>query len=139
MTLGLFLHDMGMCKVPKFIRDKDKSLTTDERNKILQHSMHGVEMLSKLDIKYPELEQCVMEHHERLTGSGYPQKKSGESISQLGRLCGLVDSWCAMISKRTYAEPMDQMAAIRTLLDDKGYDRELGQQMQLLLMDRKKF
>ncbi|WP_022661328.1 HD-GYP domain-containing protein [Paucidesulfovibrio longus] len=138
LTLGLFLHDMGMSKVPKFILDKDKPLTTDERNKILQHPMHGVEMLAKLDIKHPELEQCVLEHHERLTGSGYPQKKNADNITQIGRICGLVDSWCAMTTKRVYAEAMEPMAALRALMEDSGYDRQLGQQMQLMLVERMK-
>lgn len=138
LTLGLFLHDMGMSKVPKFIVDKESPLTTDERNKILQHPMHGVEMLAKLDIKYPELEQCVMEHHERLNGSGYPQKRSGDDISSLGRLCALVDSWCAMTTKRVYAEPMDRLEAVRALIADNGYDTGLAQQLQVLLVERLK-
>ncbi|MGE4469834.1 MAG: HD-GYP domain-containing protein [Desulfovibrio sp.] len=138
LTMGLFLHDMGMTKVPKFIVNKPTPLTTDERNKILQHPMHGVEMLAKLDIKYPELEQCVMQHHERLNGSGYPQKRRGDDLTTIGRLCALVDSWCAMTTKRVYAEAMDPQEAARTLIADNGYDTSLAQQLQVMLLERKK-
>lgn len=138
LAMGLFLHDMGMTKIAKFIRDKEKPLTTEERNKILQHPKHGVDMLAKLDIKYPELEQCVLEHHERLMGTGYPQKKAAQNIDTVGRLCAVADSFCAMTTKRPYADAMDVMAACNALMTDSNYDESMTKQLQLLLVERLK-
>lgn len=116
--LGLFLHDLGMTRVPPMIRDKTKPLLPDEIQKIRTHTIGGYEMLSRLNVKYAELERCVSEHHERPDGSGYPQKMSGTAISETGLLAGVVDSYCAMITKRCYAPALEPMAAIKKLSDE---------------------
>lgn len=137
LTAGLFLHDMGMSKIPAFIRDKDKPLTPDERSKIQSHTRLGYEMLAKLDLKYPEVEQCVQDHHERLNGSGYPQKKTERDIGEYGRICALADSFCAMIVKRPYAEAMEMLKAAGTLGQDPGYDQRLSGLLQALVLEIK--
>jgi len=134
-ALGFFLHDIGMSKVPPFIRDKNKTLTPDERQKIQTHTLSGYEMLSRLDIKYPEVEQCLTQHHERMDGSGYPQRASGQTLTPLGQLCAVVDSFCAMVVKRSYAEPMEPMAAAKRLCDDKRYPQELTHRLLNFLVN----
>ncbi|NDV21152.1 HD domain-containing protein [Desulfovibrio sp. JC022] len=138
LTAGFFLHDMGMSKIPLFIREKPKPLTTDERQKVDKHPMLGYEMLSKLDLKYKEIEACVIEHHERLTGKGYPQKKSGREISQLGRIIAAIDSYCAMITKRPFAEGIDPLKAATAISQDKGYDPEVTKNIQAWALTLKK-
>ena len=138
LTMGLALHDVGMSKIAAFIRDKTTPLSTEERNKILQHPKLGNEILAKLDIRFPETEACVMEHHERLKGTGYPLKRSGDEVSKLGRLAALVDSYCAMVTKRPYAEPMDPMAAADALMSDGGYDTDASRHLKLILIEQKK-
>jgi HD-GYP domain-containing protein (c-di-GMP phosphodiesterase class II) len=137
LAAGLFLHDMGMTKVAAFIREKEKPLVPDERNKVLQHPMHGSEMLAKLDLKFPEVEACILEHHERLTGTGYPQKRVGAAVTPVGRLCAVVDSYCAMITKRPYAEAMDPMKAATALAQDGGYDPEITKHLQAMILTQK--
>lgn len=138
LAAGLFLHDLGMCKIPPFIRNKAKPLTQDERTKINQHCKLGVEMLAKLDLKFPEIEACVLEHQERMLGTGYPQKKNGKDITPLGRLCAVVDSYCAMVSKRPYADAMEPLKAAATLSDDQNYDRGITNVLQAMLITRTK-
>ncbi len=125
LTVGLFIHDLGMTKIPAFIREKPKPLTTDERTKINKHSSLGYEMLSKLDLKYKEIEACVIEHHERVDGKGYPQKKKDKEITQIGRICGAVDSFCSMITKRPYAEAINIEKAAGSISQDAKYDSEV--------------
>lgn len=112
-ALALFLHDMGMSKIPPFIRDKPKPLTADERTKVNMHPLLGSKLALKLGLKFDEMQQCVMEHHERLDGSGYPNKL--KELSFLGTLCGLADSYCAMITTRPYAEAMKPQDAAMQL------------------------
>ncbi len=138
LTLGLFLHDMGMTKVAKFLRDKTTSLTPDERQKVILHPKHGLDMLNRMDIKFPELEQCVLEHHERLNRSGYPQKKGDDELSFAGRLCAVVDSFCAMTTTRPYAEAKEHMKACAELAADPGFDKKVVDALQLLLVQIKK-
>jgi HD-GYP domain-containing protein (c-di-GMP phosphodiesterase class II) len=137
LTAGLFLHDLGMTKIPAFIRDKDKPLTPDERSKVDKHPMLGYEMLAKLDLKYPEIEKCVLEHHERLSGKGYPQKKSGRDISKIGRLCAAVDSFCAMTTKRAYAKTYPPAEAAMILGQSKEYDIEVVKTLQAWALTKK--
>ncbi|MCJ2164891.1 MULTISPECIES: HD domain-containing phosphohydrolase [unclassified Pseudodesulfovibrio] len=129
---GLFLHDLGMAKVPLFLRTKDKPLTGEERNKINAHTKVGFEMLSKLNLRYAEIEQCVSEHHERINGSGYPLKSVKQEFP--GRLTAVADSFCAMISKRPYAEAMGFVQAASALAQDAKYDREITKALQMLIM-----
>ncbi|QJB55389.1 HD domain-containing phosphohydrolase [Pseudodesulfovibrio sp. zrk46] len=136
VVAGLFLHDMGMAKVPAFIRDKTKPLTGDERTKVNTHTKTGFEMLNKLNLRYPEVEQCVTEHHERINGTGYPMKSVKQEFA--GRLCGIADSFCAMITKRPYAEAKTMMQAAQELAGDARYDREMTKALQsFLVMDMK--
>ncbi len=134
LAAGLFLHDMGMTKIPPFIREKPKPLLPDERSKVLQHPMLGYEMLAKLDLKFPEVEACVLEHHERLTGTGYPRKIAGAALSPAGRLCGVADSYCAMTVKRPHAEALDPLKAVSALSQDGGYDPEMTKHLQAMVV-----
>ena len=135
LALGLFLHDLGMTKVPPILRDKNKPLQPDEVQKVRSHTLSGFEMLTRLDIKYAETERCVSEHHERLDGSGYPQKLAGDKISPIGQLIGLIDSYCAMITTRVYAPAMEPLAAAKKLLDDnKRYSVDLAKNWLSMLM-----
>ena len=132
LTAGLFLHDMGMAKVAPFIREKNKPLTPDERNKINGHTRSGYEMVNKLGCKFAEIEQCVNEHHERVNGSGYPLKTVKQEFP--ARLCAVADSFCAMITKRPYAEAMPMLQAAGELSSDGRYDKEITKALQMLLM-----
>ncbi|BCS88343.1 HD-GYP domain-containing protein [Pseudodesulfovibrio sediminis] len=132
LVAGLFIHDLGMAKVPVFIRTKDKPLTGEERNKINSHTKVGFEMLNKLGLRFAEMEQCVTEHHERCNGSGYPLKSIKQEFP--GRLCAVADSFCAMISNRPYAKGKGMVQAAMELTQDAKYDREITKALQMLLM-----
>jgi len=129
---GLFLHDLGMAKVPAFLRTKEKPLTGDERNKVNAHTKVGFEMLGKLGLRYAEMDQCVTEHHERMNGSGYPLKSVKQEFP--GRLTAVADSFCAMVTKRPYAEAMSPVQAATALAQDPRYDTEITKALQMLLM-----
>jgi len=133
MAMGLFLHDLGMTKIPAVLTGKKQQITPEDRQKIQKHTLIGYEMLSKLDLKYPEVEHCVTQHHERMDGSGYPQKSKLKDISEAGALTAVVDSFCAMISKRPHADPLEPMKAAGTLSEDKRYDPQLAKLLHKLL------
>ncbi len=134
IAMGLMLHDLGMSKVPTFILDKNKPLTPDENQKIIQHPKLGFAALAKLDLKYPEVEECVLDHHERMNGTGYPQKKQGKELGLSGKICAVADSFCAMISIRTYASAVSKIQAATSLADDKRYDARLTKLLQALIV-----
>lgn len=125
VTIGLFLHDIGMSKIPPFIRQKAKPLTPDEWEKVRQHPNIGARLLRNLEIMDEEIIDCALMHHERLDGSGYPRSLK-DSSSPLVRICCIADSFSAMICKRHHAEAMTTQKAASTLLDDRNrYDSDI--------------
>lgn len=123
VAMALLIHDIGMAKVPAFITGKTTSLKPDEKDKIPPHPLLAMKTAQKLELLYDEYKNILLEHHERMDGSGYPRKLKGEEISRLGRLAAVADSFSAMIQKRPYAEPVSPVDAARALAGDKAaYD-----------------
>lgn len=123
VALALLLHDMGMSRIPPFILDKTQPLKGEEKDKILLHQPAGIKMLQKFDLSYDEMNQAIMEHHERLDGSGYPNRLKDATISKFGRVCALSDSFAAMITNRPYAPGKNPKEASKELAADKSrYD-----------------
>lgn len=118
-ALALLLHDAGMVKVPAFITSKTTPLKPEEKDKIPPHPLVAMKIAQKLEIVCDEVRDVILEHHERLDGSGYPQKIKGEAISRLGRLAAVADSFSAMIQKRPGREAMTPVDAARSLADDR--------------------
>ncbi|OMQ02336.1 HD family phosphohydrolase [Lawsonia intracellularis] len=118
-ALGLILHDIGMSKIPSFILEKATPLKSEEKEKILLHTLAGVKILQKLNLGFNEITQAVMEHQERLDGSGYPNKLKETHLSKFGKLCAVADSFAAMISNRPYAQAIPPKAAAQLLANDK--------------------
>ncbi len=117
-ALALLLHDAGMAKVPPFITGKTAPLKPEEKEKIPQHTLAGYKIMHKLDQTDESMRQALLEHHERLDGSGYPQ--GVKSVSPFGRLVAVVDAFSAMIQKRAYAEAKDFTTAARELAEAKS-------------------
>jgi response regulator RpfG family c-di-GMP phosphodiesterase len=116
-ALGLLLHDAGMVKVPAFITEKTGPLKQEEREKIPGHVLAGAKIMFKLEETAERVREAVMEHHERLDGSGYPQHL--KKISRFGQLTAVADAFSAMIQKRPYAEAKEPAAAAKELADER--------------------
>ena len=116
-ALGLLLHDAGMTKIPSYILQKGTPLKQEELEKVVAHPLAGIRMMQKLNLSFDELNQAIIQHHERLDGSGYPQKLRASAISQVGRLCAVADSFSAMITIRPYAAAREPLAAAQELAD----------------------
>lgn len=115
LALGLLLHDAGITKLPGYVLNKATPLKQDEWDKIATHPLAGIKMMLKVNLSFDELNQAILQHHERLDGSGYPQKLKGDAISQVGRLTAVADSFSAMITKRPYAQAKSPLEAAQIL------------------------
>lgn len=116
-AMALLLHDVGMSKTPSFILNKATPLKPEEWEKIPQHPLAGFKIMHKLDETYDEMREAVLEHHERLDGSGYPQKT--KTFSQFGALTAVVDAFSSMLQERVYDTAKEPEEAARTLVNDK--------------------
>ena len=111
---GLLLN-VGKVRLPDTILQKKGTLTAEEIALAKSHVMHSVDLIRAAPGLSRTLEDVVIQHHERLDGSGYPQGLSGRQITIDGAIAGLVDSYSAFTSVRPYAEQMSPSAALNTL------------------------
>ncbi|MDL2266449.1 HD domain-containing protein [Desulfovibrio sp. OttesenSCG-928-G15] len=130
---ALLLHDIGMTKVPAFILSKTTPLKPEEKEKIPLHPFVGLKVMQKLEQTHDLMNQAVMEHHERLDGSGYPQKL--RDINPFSRLTAVADAFSAMIQTRPYAEAKPALAAAKELADQKSrFDFHLSSKLLAALV-----
>lgn len=101
LRLAAIVHDVGKLYVPAEILSKPGRLTETEFSLIKAHSQLGYDLLRKIDFPWPVAEM-VLQHHERVNGSGYPQHLSGQQILPEALILGVADVVEAMSSHRPY-------------------------------------
>lgn len=113
-TAGL-LHDIGMIAVPDHVWDKPGDLTPEELEAIRAHCRRGAEIIEPL-LHLRSSARYILEHHERLDGSGYPEGLRGDEISVGGQIVGLAETWTAMTEDRSFRDRMSEADALSTLV-----------------------
>jgi PAS domain S-box-containing protein len=95
------LHDIGKIAVPAEILSKPTRLTGAEMALVRHHARAGHDILAGIEFPWP-VSQAVLQHHERLDGSGYPDGLAGEAISLDARILAIADTVEAMTAHRPY-------------------------------------
>ncbi len=117
LGLGVVLHDIGKTQVPIDILNKPGLLTEDEAERVKQHVMRGVDYLDgTLKVETAVL-LPVLEHHERMDGSGYPYHRQRADLSEVGLIAGVVDVYDALTSDRPYRKAASPHQALKTLYE----------------------
>ena len=124
--LGALVHDVGKLRVPAEILSKPGRLNDLEFLLIKQHTKDGFEILKNGDYPWP-IAQMVLQHHERIDGSGYPQGLKGEEIILEARILAVADVVEAMSSHRPYRPGLGIEAALEEVTSgcDKKYDPQV--------------
>lgn len=99
-TEGL-LHDIGKIAIDEKILNKPGKLTDEEMKKIRLHPEIGYRILTTSN-EMLSIANCVVAHHEKWDGTGYPKGLKGEAIPVHARIIALADCYDAMISERPY-------------------------------------
>ncbi len=120
--LGLagLLLDIGKVKLPEAILRKKDKLTPQEYELSKRHVGYSVTLIRDVAKLPGVVADIVSQHHERLDGSGYPRRLSGQQITIDGAIAGLVDSYCALIAKRDYAKQSSPSDALGMLFKQRG-------------------
>ncbi|MFW5794901.1 MAG: HD-GYP domain-containing protein [Bacillota bacterium] len=95
------LHDIGKIYIPNEVLMKPLKLDDLEMELIKQHSYKGYELLKKYEFKEPII-TYVLQHHERLNGTGYPNGLKGDELLLGSKIIGIADTISAMLSDRPY-------------------------------------
>jgi len=132
------LHDIGKIYVPAEILTRPGRLTETEFGMIKTHPQYGYNMLKDVEFPWP-LALAILQHHERLDGSGYPQGLSGEDIILEARILAVADVVEAMSSHRPYRPALGVDKALEEIETNKGklYDPDVVDACVKLFMEKK--
>ena len=102
IRLGGELHDIGKIGTRDEVLNKPGPLTPDEFEEIKKHVVEGEEILEPLRREHPLVLDIVRSHHERIDGTGFPDRLTGPSIPVVARLVAVADAFDAMTTSRAY-------------------------------------
>ncbi|MFH1079387.1 MAG: HD domain-containing phosphohydrolase [Pseudomonadota bacterium] len=121
------IHDIGKLSIPAEILSKPTKLSEIEFSLIKEHARTGDEILKAVVSPWP-LAEIVPQHHERMDGSGYPQKLKGEEILMEARILSVADVVEAMASHRPYRPGLGIDAALAEIEKNRGtiYDKTVA-------------
>lgn len=119
------IHDVGKMIVPGEILSKPGRLTEIDFSMIKTHPKVGYDILKTVEFPYP-VAQIVLQHHERMDGSGYPAGLKGKEILLEARILAVADVIEAISSHRPYRAPLGINKALKEISKNKGilYDPE---------------
>ena len=121
---GALMHDIGKVGVPDAVLFKPAPLDIEERLLIRGHPVIGAGILSGIPTMI-DIVPCILHHHERFDGAGYPDGLAGEAIPLGARIIAVADSFDAMTTDRPYRRGLSIDAAVTELLAHEGtqFDR----------------
>lgn len=124
-TVGL-LHDIGKIAIEESILNKAGKLTEEEWKTIKRHPEIGYRILSTVN-DMSEMAEYVLAHHEKWNGTGYPKGLRCDGIPLQSRIITIADAYDAMVSERSYRNPLTEEAALQELKINSGiqFDAEL--------------
>ena len=126
IRIAALLHDIGKIAIPSEILSKPGSLSHNEFNFLKEHPTTGYEILKEVEFPLP-VAQFVVQHHEKMDGSGYPEGLMGQEIRPESRIICVADVVEAMYAHRPYRPSLGLDAALNEIKSKKGklYDPEV--------------
>ncbi|MFT3907303.1 MAG: HD-GYP domain-containing protein [Steroidobacteraceae bacterium] len=115
------LHDLGKAAMPQEVLNKPGKLTAEEFDIIKTHPVRGHEMLLEVGGVSESVLDVCRHHHERMDGTGYPDRLAPEQISLIARMGAVCDVYDAVTSDRPYKSGWDPAYAIAQMASWKGH------------------
>jgi HD-GYP domain-containing protein (c-di-GMP phosphodiesterase class II) len=120
LAIGGLLHDIGKLSLPSAILQKPGPLDDDEYEIVKLHPGRGEELLLELGGFDESVTRLVLDHHERLDGTGYPRRLRAEELDLPTRILAVCDVYDALVSERVYRPAWPQERALALLRDESG-------------------
>ncbi len=115
------LHDVGKARIPKEILDKPGRLDDNELRLMRRHPEIGASLLIAQGGFDDEVIDVVRHHHERLDGTGYPDRLKGREITDLVRIVAICDVFSALTERRAYRQPSKPAEALAIMVETPGH------------------
>jgi len=115
LTIAGLIHDVGKTMIPPEILHKPGRLTPEEFERVKYHTVHGYMIISNTAGISERQALVALQHHEREDGSGYPYGLKGDEIDFFSKVVAAADVFHAMISRRSYRDPIPFYQVFREL------------------------
>ena len=112
--------NIAMIGLQEILFQQETPLTEEQKKQIFNHPRQGVAMLQQAHVTDRLWLKCVLAHHEKVSGTGYPNKFSGSQYPVEAQLIALADHYCARMSPRAYRQPLLHKGILRDILLDDG-------------------
>ena len=119
IRIASLIHDIGKIGVPTEILSKPSKLTDIEFGLIKGYSQIGYDVLKSIDFSYP-IARIVLQHHEKINGTGYPNNLKGDKILLEAKIIGVADVVEAISSHRPYRPALGIDKALEEITQNKG-------------------
>ena len=138
LRLGSLIHDIGKVFIPAEILNRPGKLSNPEFELIKSHPTVGYEIIKDVDFPWPVAE-IIMQHHERMDGSGYPNGLHGDDIILEARIVSVADVVEAVVSHRPYRPALGFEKAIKIIKEGRGtfFDSDITDVCIELLLEHK--
>jgi HD-GYP domain-containing protein (c-di-GMP phosphodiesterase class II) len=120
LAIGGLLHDIGKLSLPSAILQKPGPLDDDEYEIVKLHPGRGEELLLELGGFDESVTRLVLDHHERLDGTGYPRRLRADDLDLPTRILAVCDVYDALVSERVYRAAWSQTRALALLREESG-------------------
>ncbi|MCF7501634.1 MULTISPECIES: HD-GYP domain-containing protein [unclassified Pseudoalteromonas] len=128
LAMGALLHDIGQAKMPQGVLSKPSQLNDNEMQVVKKHVAQSLGLVKGEKGITPLMLDMIVNHHERLDGSGYPRGITAEKLSRPARIMAIVDVYDAITADRPHQMGEEPISALRYLLANKQlFDSELVQ------------
>jgi HD-GYP domain-containing protein (c-di-GMP phosphodiesterase class II) len=139
LGVAALIHDVGKISVPAEILGKTVRLVEEEMAQVRAHVRSGYDLLKNLAFPWP-VARIVLEHHERMDGSGYPGGLTGERLLMESRILAVADVVDAISCPRSYRPARGIQVALYDIKGHRGvrYDKDVVDAC-LMLFDEKEY
>ncbi|USD36135.1 HD domain-containing phosphohydrolase [Ferrimonas sp. SCSIO 43195] len=119
LKLGALIHDIGKLAIPSQLLSKPSRLSSQEFELIKTHAVKGADIIKDVVFPWP-IKAMILQHHERLDGSGYPMGLKGEAIILEARILAVADVADSMLSHRPYRPAQGFENLRQVLMEGRG-------------------
>ncbi len=112
------LSDAGMSKIPSNLITKEEPLTEEEFEEVKRHTSYSLQMLPEHALLKKETRLAILQHHERLDGSGYPLGNEDNKIHPYAKVIAVSDTFHAMTSQRLYRSKQSPFKVLEKMQQD---------------------
>jgi len=126
VAISGLLHDIGKCNIPDEILNKPGALDASEFKVMKTHSTLSYILAKEINGLSHDILMGILQHHERLDGSGYPHELKEADISLHAKIVAVADVYCAMTANRVYKPAFHPFKVTNYLQDECGKTLDIG-------------